>query len=218
MTSNLDVPFARTSLREEVYKRVRNALLSGELTSRDRITESSLSERLGTSRAPVREALRQLQQEGLIEQLGTRGYQVVTTPDVREISLLRIALEKLAVTLVIDRGTPQDLSDLRAIVDRMRDAVQSGDAHQARELDIEFHERMCQAGRHDLLMATWNSMRAQLTLATLAVNRSYADPEGLPERHLRIIEVLESGNHADAEREIATHISTGVESFVGRSD
>ncbi len=208
----------RTNLRHEVYARVRAAVLTGELTRDDRITETGLSEMLGVSRAPVREALRQLEQEGLVESLGTRGYRVVETPDVHEVSLLRIALERLAVALVIERGIEEDFRDLRTIVDQMRAAIEAGEPEQARHLDNVFHERLCQASHHDLLVSTWNSIRTQLTIATRAVNRSYSDPSGLPERHMRIVEVLESGDTSRAQEEIERHIRSGLESFLASGD
>lgn len=208
--SNLGEPLARTSLRREVYDRLRNALLAGELTSSDRLTETHISEMLGTSRAPVREALRQLEQEGLVEPLGTRGYRVVEAGDVVEISLLRIALEKLAVSLFIDRATDGDRADLRLIVNRMREAVVAGEESVAHQLDIDFHETLCRAARHDLLLTTWQSMRSQLALATTAVNRSYSDAHGLAERHEQVIRVLEQGDAALAEIEIEEHIQHGL--------
>lgn len=211
--SSLDTPLARTSLRKEVYDRLRTALLAGELTSDDRLTETHISEMLGTSRAPVREALRQLEQEGLVEPLGTRGYRVVEAGDVAEISLLRIALEKLAVSLFIERADDDDAAALRAVVSRMRDAVDAGQESVAQQLDIEFHETLCRAARHDLLLTTWQSMRSQLALATTAINRSYSDARGLAERHEQVIRVLEQGDAALAEREIEEHIQHGLRSL-----
>lgn len=213
MSGSLDTPVSRTSLRHEVYSRLRAALMSGEIGHNDSITETAIADQLGTSRAPVREALRQLEQEGLIVSRGNRGYGIPSASEhaVKEIARVRVALEKLAVVLFVERAEPGDYAALETLIEEMRIAIQSGDAEQANKIDQRFHERLCEGARHELLLSMWGGMRAQLTLAMRAINMSFPSQEGLVERHRELLEAVSSGNPDRAERAIESHVLHGIE-------
>ncbi len=219
MTSTLGGPVRRMTLRREIYDRVRAALLAGEIGQDERLTETALAEQLGTSRAPVREALRELEQEGLIVSLGYRGYSPppATTEDVRELSRLRVALERLAIGLAVERATPEDFDSLRAILSDMAAAVAAGDTERASEVDAAFHEKICEVAKHALLVRMWSSMRAQLAIAMRVVNLSHPRLSGLVERHALLLEVLESGDVAAAELAMEEHIHAGLGILNGSS-
>ena len=208
--SALDEPVQRSNLRDLARERIRRAILSGELSG-ERITEGALAERLGTSRAPIREVLHELEQQGLVESLGLRGYRVkVLTPsEIRELMLVRMALERLAVTMKSPgpADTVRRLADLAAA---MRDAPH--DPATLDELDTQFHETLVAAAGSPLLLRTWQSMRDQLRLAIHASNVSFGDPAGTAHSHERLVAAL-GGEPEAAERAIEDHIGGGLERF-----
>lgn len=208
--SALDEPVQRTNLRDLARERIRMALLSGELSG-ERITEGALAERLGTSRAPIREVLHELEQQGLVESLGLRGYRVkVLMPsEIRELMLVRMALERLAVTM--KSQVPADtLRRLAGLAAAMREAPH--DPAMLDELDAEFHETLVAAAGSPLLLRTWQGMRDQLRLAIHASNRSFGDPAGTAQSHERLVAAL-GGEPDAAERAIEEHIGGGLERF-----
>jgi DNA-binding GntR family transcriptional regulator len=209
MTDNLESPLARNSLRQQVYDRVRAAILSGEIEPGQRLTETALAQQLGTSRAPIREALRALEQERLIVPVGVRGYTThpMTTSDVRDLSLLRIALERLAVSLMLERSPEHGFDELEEIVERMARA----DRRDHDALDLEFHERLCRLAQHSRLVEVWTSIRDQLQLAMRTINESWGSSSGFVDSHRRLLRELRSGDTERAERAIDAHIRSGME-------
>jgi DNA-binding GntR family transcriptional regulator len=219
---NLTTPISRKqSLREIVHERVRGALLSGEIAPGERFTESQLAEGLGTSRAPIREALRQLEQEGLIVPTGQRGYALrpVEAHDVHELGLLRCALERLAAELVVERADDAGIAELKAVVTQMY-AAESETAPQAKltELDATFHELLCRLAQHEPLLRVWSSMRDQLTLAMRTVNLAWSPGPGYAASHERVVQALETRDVATAQRAIEEHIRSGLAQLVSDAD
>jgi DNA-binding GntR family transcriptional regulator len=211
---SLTTPISRKqSLREMVHERVRGALLRGEIAPGERFTESQLAEGLGTSRAPIREALRELEQEGLIVPSGQRGYVLrpVEVDDVRELTLLRIALERLAAALVVERADDDGLGELDAIVARMEKAEESSPGEALEDLDASFHERLCRLSEHEPLLGVWLSMRDRLTLAMRAMNLAWKPERGYAAAHAKVVKALRSRDTAVAEETIDKHIRAGLE-------
>ena len=203
----LDEPVQRTNLRDLARERIRHAVLSGELRD-ERITEGALAERLGTSRAPIREVLHELEQQGLVESLGLRGYRVkvLTQAEIRELMLVRMALERLAVTMM-GRAAPPTLERMAALVAKMR--VAPPGSVELDELDAEFHECLVTAADSPLLLRTWQGMRDQLRLAIHASNTSFGDPAGTAKSHERLLAAVRRDTDA-AIRAIEEHIGGGL--------
>jgi DNA-binding GntR family transcriptional regulator len=208
--SSLDQPVQRTNLREIARERIRSAVLRGELRD-GRITEGALAERLGTSRAPIREVLHELEQQGLVESLGLRGYQVkvLSHGEIRELMLVRMALERLAISMN-GRLPKQTLTELSDLVDAMRAAP--SDQTAIDELDARFHETLVAGARSPLLLRTWRGMRDQLQLAIHASNTSFDDPDGTADSHARLVAAI-SGEPDAGIRAIEAHIGGGLARF-----
>src|ERR1700733_15811913 len=112
---------APTTLRAHVVKMLSEGILSGKYKPGDRLNESQIARELNISRIPVREALSQLQEQGLVQNRERRGMFVthITTEEVLQITSLRIVLETEALRLAQKRMTPEILAALEQIVDRM---------------------------------------------------------------------------------------------------
>ncbi|NLG78316.1 MAG: GntR family transcriptional regulator [Firmicutes bacterium] len=129
------------TLSAEAVNRLRVAILKGRLKPGERIIQSKFAKELGMSRIPLREALRQLETEGLIKNEPYKGAVVVDfgKDDVREIYTLRAMLESLATEVATPRLTDEDLARLRQIQDRIISLVQEGDYDEASRVGGDFH-------------------------------------------------------------------------------
>jgi len=130
------------SLRDQVYDRLRAAILSGELAPGAPVIEAEIAARLGASRTPVREALRRLETEGMLEPRGTRGSVVreLKRDEVECIFEIREALETLAARRASRRAGETDLVEFARLVERMAQHVD--DPSEMERLDTLFHDRI----------------------------------------------------------------------------
>src|SRR5207244_9276457 len=133
------------SVVDVVAEELRTLILSGSLKPGERLVEERLTERFGVSRPPLREALRLLEQEGLVERRPRRGTIVTAlqADDVREIYTLRWALERLAIELVVPVEDPAVLEPLRAAIAAMKVAAAAGDREALLEANMGFHLALC---------------------------------------------------------------------------
>jgi DNA-binding GntR family transcriptional regulator len=133
---------AERSLRQQVAASLRDAILSGSLKPGQRLVEEEISQGMHTSRGPLREALRQLEQEGLVMSFPYRGSFVsrISTLEVLEVLIpLRSTLEGFGFAHAIDNLTDADMADLNDILVRMEEAAPAGDIIALIESDVAFH-------------------------------------------------------------------------------
>ena len=197
------------SVVDVVAEELRTLILSGSLKPGERLVEERLTERFGVSRPPLREALRLLEQEGLVERRPRRG--TIVTPldadDVREIYSLRWALERLAIELALPVENPAALDPLRAAIAEMRNAT--GDREALLEANLAFHLALCSLPGHQRLLRAYESLIQQLRLC-MAMNlrlreQLFGDPEDSVRRHQRLLDLIEAGDVAAVHREIEAH-------------
>lgn len=151
------------SLRDETVDELRRLILSGEVAPGERLSELSISERLGVSRLPVREAFRRLEAEGLLESLPRRGVRVVEL-DGDELSIVRevrIALELIAVRQTVEKQNPDVFSALRQTLEKGRNAADTGDHETLSALNEEFHELLGTGAGSRFLADTLRAVRNQ---------------------------------------------------------
>lgn len=194
---------------------LRRAITSGALAPGERLVEQNLCEELGVSRAPLREALRQLMGEGLVVAVPHKGTSVVelTRDDMLEIYRLRAALEPLAVERLIELGDPAHLADLRGIIAELEAALPERDPATVAALDMRFHERMCELSGLPRLLAAWRSLGNQLR-SYFTVADYFYDNRSMVENHEQLVRVIEE---RDLERALALlqqHILGAGESVV----
>lgn len=171
-------PTIKRSLAEEVAERLRNAILSGQLQPEEPLREAALSELMGVSRGPIREALNHLEREGLVMVTPTgRTYVArLSRTDFDEVFSLRRALERLAIEYACQRAMPEDIAAVQAVVDAMASAIDRGiDEKEAAELDLQFHDALYAASRHQRLLDYWALLRPQVYV--LMLSRNVASPD-----------------------------------------
>jgi DNA-binding GntR family transcriptional regulator len=169
---------------------------------------------MSVSRSPVREALRQLEQEGLIVSIPNQGsfVRAFDENDVREIFTLRAALEDLACEIVLENGKlqPSDLGHLEAYIEQQKQAVEARDFERLTELDMEFHEFLCKKSGFERLLKMWRSLRTQIQVLFFQRFQAFDwVPETVDTDHSAILETLRQG---DAEQ--FSHINKEINARV----
>ena len=204
------------SLRTAAYTAIREAILSGLLKPGERLVEVNLARQLGVSRAPVREALRQLETEGLVVTQPHRGTYVAefSAHDLWEIYTLRAAVEGLAVHLVASDPSTEVVERLEDLVDRMRRAAQEGDRDRLSQLDMRFHETICKAAQHQRLLEAWQGMYAQIQMFISITGHHKISPDQLVAYHEEVLNAIRSRDPERAEALLKDHILTVGERIV----
>lgn len=151
-------------LRDVVFNTLRQAILKGELKPGERLMEIALAERLGVSRTPIREAMRKLEQEGLVVMIPRRGAQVasITEKDLNDVLEVRIALENMAVEKACSRMTEEALGKLWLAAKNFERTMKDGDLVKLAEADEAFHEIIYQASDNFRLVQTLHAFKEQL--------------------------------------------------------
>ncbi len=207
----LDVSWEKVekeSITEKVVAALRKSILSGSLKPGTRLVEAHLAAQLGVSRAPVREAFRILEPEGLVVLEPTEGTFVakVSEDDLREIYTVRSVLEGLAMRLVAERITKDDLPKLSHIVERMEEAARRRDAERVLELDLEFHELIWSLSGHRRLQEILSNMIGPIRMFLALNTQVYEDLVDNAMEHVELLEALSSGEVRKAEKMMVEHI------------
>jgi len=213
----LDGALESSSLVELTQRRLRREILSGALAPGERLIEEHLTARFGTSRAPLREALSQLAQQGLIEHLPRRGVRVaeLSAADSDELFGLRNLLERYAVESAFAQPAPVDLAALAAAWQQMADAARTGDAFAENNAHQRFHvEVVALAGQRHLLLAFEPViLKLQLLMATnLRLEAQQRDAGQGVERHRRLLDALGAGELPAILHALDSH---GARTYIG---
>jgi DNA-binding GntR family transcriptional regulator len=197
------------SLHDEIVTVLRQSIVKGDLRPGQRLLEAELAERFGVSRAPLREALTQLIGDGLLVSLPRKGTYVVelTEQDISEIYSLRMALEGVAVGILVGKITPEQLAELRTIVGEMEAANNRNDLWMAVALDVKLHETICRMSGHRRLFQAWARITDQLRAFLAAAERHLSNRHELIDRHNDLIDAIASGNRAEAAAVLEEHMT-----------
>jgi DNA-binding GntR family transcriptional regulator len=208
VSQGLFAPPVQRSLHSDVYDALRQALIQGVLKGGQRVNEVGIARQMQISRAPVREAIRQLEQEGLLVNVPRRGAFVVTLSpdDVEEVYTLRAELEALAVRRALPRLTTAHFATLERLAEEMQAAAVAADISRFLEADIQFHRTIVEAAGWTRLRRTWESLHPQtLTLYTVRTLTDWSLPNHAV-RHLPLLAVLRGGDGDSAAAAIREHI------------
>lgn len=215
-------PAERRVLRHEILHGLRSGILNGEIPPGTRLLEIPLATERGVSRAPVREALRQLEQEGLVEFLPHRGAIVVGVADIEMETIygIRALLEERAFAKACRVVDEAQLDALAATVELMIEASDAGDVAAVTEHDMHFHGRVVELSGFQYLRRLWTSIDGlvRLRAARYAERPDLADPASAREwltvpsvEHRQLVEALRSRRPATAARAARMHIARALE-------
>ena len=197
----------RTSLRERAGDRLRHAVTTREIAPGTRLVETELSAALGISRGTLREALRQLEHEGLIE-ADDRGRMTVRTVSAAELAdmfTVRSALEGLAAALLSTRDDrPAIVRQLQHTVGRLEAA--HGSIGEAVEADLAFHRLLCELTGNTTLVRAWETLTGPMRMAILFAGPEAAVVNMSAFRHRSLVEAIATGDAHTAQSAVAAHM------------
>ena len=207
-----------TPLRDVVCKTLRRAILAGKMPPGTRLLEVHLADEMGVSRTPIREAIRVLEQEGLVIMRPRRGAEVakITVPQMRDVLELRTVLDVLAVELACERATDEDIKEIEKAAKEFEQAVYDGDLHVMIERDTVFH-RMLVAGSHNKKLIVVNhDMEDQVNRYRYETEKEASARGTLLKDHEAIIKAIKERNKNAASEAARVHVSRQMEEFLKR--
>ncbi len=207
----------KTSLRQQALTALRRAITTGQLTPGTHLVETDLSDALQISRGTLREAMRQLQQEGLIS-AGARGRLSVRHLDakeIRDIFNVRAALESMAARELATRpDRTEAVATLRGAVDDM-DRWAEANLEDRIEADLRFHRTMCQLTGNETLLHQWTSLEGSIRMSIMFAGVDRAIKNMNAKRHYDIVDAIESGDETLAAATVAEHMAGAASTLVG---
>lgn len=202
-------PLPPSSRRHQVVASLRGAIVSGRLRPGERLTETDLAERLGTSRAPVREALRQLEQEGLVASRPYRTTEVlgVTQEEIEQVLVpIRLTIERFAFRKALPHLTDADLAALDGLVRSMRHAAAEGDADALAEADMRFHELVLVRSGQAHCLQLWRTIEPRVRAHFRRDAPAHPHPSAVPDQHEELLGVLTTRDESRVLEAIEHHI------------
>jgi len=208
-------PALRRNLAREVLLALRSAIISGKLQPGEPLAEPSLARQFGSSRAPVREALIELEREGLVqfEATGRTRVRTLSEQDFEEIRDARIALETMAARQACARWTPADTAFLEKNIAQQDKASTLAELSR---LDIDLHEYVMRLGGNKRLLRLWQSIRWQFEMCLASTHRLQQKLSFKPRQitvgaHRRLLAALTSGDPDAAAEKMGLHIASSME-------
>lgn len=195
---------------QTAYARILQMILTRKIQGGEKLTEERLTDLLGVSRTPVREAIRRLADEGLVVVYPNRQSEVVILDEaaIQELGTVRMALDVLAAQLAVLNGSNADFMRLRKIADACYEAAKQGDIYERIRLDCDFHLMLTEIGLNSVLL----TMQRQLYLKVQLVQaEKYIDVEDSLKKiegHNSIIEALFSRNEERVVRALQEHLAS----------
>ena len=199
-----------------VYNKLREAILSGQLAPGTKLVEQVISSQMQISKTPVREAIRELAQEGLISFKARHGITVIdfTEKDIEELVTLRATLEVLGIRLVKDNWTEADTSVLNSILDRIVAAEKAFNYAELPNLDIEFHYYIIRRTDNLRLLKAWKDIASQMNVLFRMI-RHFEFSEGYTSiSHRELIEAISTMGQVECENVFRAHILLNEENIL----
>lgn len=207
--------FSHEPLRARVAAVLRAAILDGSLPPGAPLIEKAIAEDLEISRAPVREAIRMLSQEGLVESVAYKGsrVRVPSSRDVIEVYSIRGLLERFAVRRILaSSGSGGDsLATLCAVCDAMEQRAAADDLRGVSAEDERFHRTLIELADHELLLDLWSHIALRARHIMGLRNAQLRDARQVAANHRTIVAALASGDLEETLRLVSGHIDAGAQ-------
>ena len=211
--------YRSTSLADQVFERLENDIIFGIFPHGEVLTELKLVEQLGVSRTPIREALRRLEQERLIEDTG-KGSRVVgiTREDVQDIMNIRLHLEGLAAYYATINMTADGIQELAHIVDLQDFYYAKWDVEHLRQVDDEFHEAICRLSKRSVIEDTLLPLHRKTRRYRKIAMEDRERAASTLQEHREIFQAILSKNPELARELSVRHIANAKEHMLGRGN
>lgn len=208
---------SKSTLRDHIVERLRAAILSGELAPGAPVVEMALAQRFDVSRGPLREALRQLVDEGLLVTVPYTGTHVMSlsVDDVREIYSMRVTLERFAFEQAWPKRDEAFRTEMQRRHQRLTAAIDAGDDRASILAELDLHGLIYEASGHRLLQRAWSSLRGRLQLYWAAHHQAHAIRGPKRESHDSYIAAALGSDLPAMLAEIGEHMRRGAEQTEG---
>jgi DNA-binding GntR family transcriptional regulator len=196
------------SLRGKIFNILRQQILDNKYMPGDSLVETKLAEELGVSRTPIREAIRQLELEGLVISIPNKGVVVkgITEKDIEDIYTIRRALEGLAAKWAAEKINDGELEELKNLFELMEFYTSKGDIEQVAKLNTEFHEVIFRATKSGVLQHILTDFQYYVQWARYKSLKSPGRAYKALEEHKMILEAFLKHDPQDAENCVTQHI------------
>jgi len=200
------------SLRGKVYDRIRQDILNGVYSEHEELKEATLGEQMGVSRTPVREALRQLELEGLVEIVPNKGARVtgITKKDIDDIYQIRYLLEGLSARWATEHVTEEQLDKMEETLYLTEFHAEKGNYEQVYELDSQFHELMYEASGSKLLNHILSDFHMYVTRVRRTSLASKNRSKNSTEEHRAILAAIRERDADKAEECAHNHVRSTI--------
>ena len=207
------------SLSDQVFLHLENDILSGKYSRGEILTESKLSAELGVSRTPIREALRRLEQEHLIEETGKGSLVIgITEKDLADIFLIRGKLEGMAAALAAKNRTDEQLNELKEVLELQEFYLSKADAERIKFMDNQFHSTLYRLSGsmsfYDTLIPLHKKIQKYRMVSVQSKSRAVASVE----EHRLIFEAIAAGDAELAEKYAKQHVDNAYNHILGKDN
>ena len=199
--------YKSTSLADQVFDKLENDIIQGVYARGELLTELKLVEQLGVSRTPIREALRRLEQERLIEDTG-KGSRVlgITEEDLQDIMNIRERIEGLVAYYAAKNITPEGIKELKHLTDLQDFYFSKQDTEHLRQVDDEFHDAICRLSGRTVISDTLTPLHRKTRRYRRIAMEDKARTTRSTQEHYAIYEAIAAGNAELAQELMTTHI------------
>jgi DNA-binding GntR family transcriptional regulator len=197
MAGRVFAPLSSGSRGDHVARALRSAIADGSLAPGQRLLETNLANELGTSNGPVREALRQLEAEGLVVSSPYRGAVVaeVSQEEIEQVLVpIRLLIERFAFQVAMPLLDEQDLAELRRLVGVMRSAADANDPDQLAEADLQFHELVIRRSGQNHCLQLWRVIQPRVRAYFRRDAPAHQDHYEVADQHHHLLDALTAGD------------------------
>lgn len=197
------------SLTSIIFEKIREDILNDQYKPGEKIVEAKLAEELGVSRTPVREALKQLELDGLVENIPNRGVIVkgISQQDIYDIFTIRMAIEGIAAQWAVERMSDEELSQLKEVFELMEFYTLKGDVTKIFELNTKFHEIIYMATKSRYLEHVLRDFQLFIQSTRNKSLRSEGRMETALEEHKNILQAFINKDAETAVSMLTKHIT-----------
>ncbi len=209
---------SKTSYAEEALERIRQAIVYGRLRPNQRLVESEIAQKLGMSRTPVREALKQLEMQGYLSKVPTGGMMVTdhSPSQIRNLYEIREALETTAIRLACQRATQEQVDRATEYHNSSIEVIRKRDISQFIELNSAFHNELLSACGNEQLWSLIQTFRDQVFDRRIVQVFMGRDWRAMTTHHARMLEAVRQRNARLAEKTLRDHIRMALRIAVER--
>jgi len=203
-------------LREVIFNTLRQAIILGELKPGERLMEVHLAEKMGVSRTPVREAIRKLELEGLVNMVPRKGAHVadLSVKDIMDVLEVRACLDGLATSLAATRITQDEIKELKHIHTQFINYIEKDNLQGSIKKDVEFHDVIYRSSRNERLIQITSNLREQVQRFRVIYLKDYSNTKDIINEHNDIIDALIAKDPSKAQEVAQKHIKKQEETII----